>query len=93
MPEKTEAYITVVGSDHKIDLPAKMSVGAKVAIILVDDDQTVELARQQRFADTLAAIRAASLEKLPVISDTELDKLVDCKFLTNPPAHDTMPAL
>ena len=76
MLEKTEAYITVVGSDHKIALPSRMPVGAKVAVILVGDDQTEDLARQQRFADTLAAIRAASLEELPVISDAELDELI-----------------
>ena len=76
MLEKTEAYITIVGNDHKIALPAEMPVGAKVAVILMGDDPTSELARQQRFADTLAAIRNASLEELPVISDTELDELI-----------------
>ncbi len=76
MLERTEAYITIVGSDHKIALPAEMPVGAKVAVILMGDDQTAELARQQRFTDTLAAIRTASLEEPHVISDTELDELV-----------------
>jgi len=78
--ETTSAYITTVGSDHTIVLPAEMPVGATVAVIVVPTSTTSvdDAARRARFAETLSAIRAASArETPPAISDDDLDALIE----------------
>jgi len=65
--ETIPAYITKVGSDHTIVLPNEMPVGAMVAVIVVPTDVAAAdvAARRARFAETLAAIRAASVGGAP----------------------------
>lgn len=74
--EKTEAYISVVDKDHKIKVPKSLPVGAKVAIILVEAAPEQESARQQRFATTLEAIRAASTYPSADLSEADIDLLI-----------------
>jgi hypothetical protein len=78
--ETTPAYVTKVGSDHTIVLPDEMPIGATVAIIVVPTGAASgdDAARRARFAETLAAIRAASAGRpQPAISDGELDALIE----------------
>ena len=76
----TPAYIATVGEDHTIVLPEDIPVGAQVTITMIPSSAPNEHdeARRARFAETLAAIHAASTTETapPAISDSELDALI-----------------
>ncbi len=78
----TTAYVATVGPDHTIILPNDVPVGATIAVIVMpptivgsDGDE----ARRARFAETLAATRAAMADEAlqPTLSDAEVDELVE----------------
>ena len=80
--ETIPAYITVVNPDRTIVLPDDMPIGARVAVVIVPSDLSLpdnDAARHERFAKTLAAIKAAmeSAEPSPTISDDDLDELIE----------------
>jgi len=75
----TPAYIAIVGEDHTVVLPEEIPIGAQVTITVIPpvQNQLDDRARSARFAETLAAIRAATnAPNPPAISDTELDVLI-----------------
>jgi hypothetical protein len=78
--EMTPAYVATVGADHTIVVPEDIPIGTTVAVIVMPSESVKmsEEARHARFAETLAAIREASLqysEETP-ISDADLDALI-----------------
>lgn len=75
MLETTSAFITPVGPDHTIVLPNDIAVGATVSVVLMSPLPHADAERQTRFAETLAAIRAASAVKASLLAD-ELEGLV-----------------
>ncbi len=72
----TPAYITTVGPDRTITLPEDMDAGTVVAVVVMSPLHWPEESRQKRFETTLTAIRAASTETSPSITDTELSQLI-----------------
>ncbi len=76
----TPAYITTVGPDRTIVLPAEMAEGTTIAVIVLPDssEPADNLARKARFEATLNAIRAASVTENspPAISDEQLNVLI-----------------
>jgi len=77
--EMTPTHIATIRPDHTVTLPSEMPVGAKVMIIVMPDESAKidEVARKERFAKTLDAIRVAMQISLPQISDADLNALVD----------------
>ena len=80
--ETIPAYITVVNADRTIVLSDDMPIGARVAVVVVPSDLPLpdnDAARHERFAKTLAAIKAAmgSTESSLAISDDDLDELIE----------------
>lgn len=72
----TRAFITVVGVDHTITLPAEILPGTTVAVVAVPAAMTEAdlAARHERFAATRAAIEAAiSAPDRRSIDDADLD--------------------
>lgn len=75
--QSTPTYITIVNTDHTITLPPDVPVGATVAVVLMPSVlPTNEVARQARFEKTLTAIRAATAQPAPTITDSQLDALI-----------------
>jgi hypothetical protein len=80
--ETIPAYITVVTADRTIVLPDDMPIGAKVAVVIMPSERSLpneDDARRERFAKTLAAIKAAveSEESLSAMPDDALDELIE----------------
>jgi hypothetical protein len=71
----TPTYITTVNADHTVVLPVDVPVGAHVAIVLIPSAAD-EVARQARFATTLAAIKEAA-QATHYETSKDLDSLMD----------------
>jgi hypothetical protein len=72
----TAAFISTVNSDHTIQLPEEVPIGAKVAIFLMPggEPNPDQIVRRARFEKVIAAVRAAIADGFtpPIISDAEL---------------------
>ncbi len=77
--ETTAAYITTVGKDHTITLPAELPVGSKVAVIVMPKEtpDATEAKRRADFESALDVIRTLPQTPRVDISDAELDALIE----------------
>jgi len=77
----TSAFVSIVKSDRTIAVPDNIPVGAKVAVVLLPQEELQEdnNARNMRFQKVLEAIREAGENNFvsPQISQKELDQLID----------------
>lgn len=75
MLTSTAAFIGTLKPDHTLALPLEIPVGATVAVFVVPPlSPGAEVERAARFAETLAAARAAV--NPPTVSDDEIKQLV-----------------
>jgi hypothetical protein len=76
----TSAFVSTVKADRTIVLPEGIPVGARVAVVLLPQEELQEesAARNMRFQSVMDAIRAAinSNFEAPAISNKDLDQLI-----------------
>ena len=76
----TSAYVSTVGADRTIVLPESVPVGAKVAVVLLPDDETVGGgdARSMRFQIVMDSIQAAMDSHFATreVTEAELKQLI-----------------
>ncbi len=72
----TPAFIGTLDANRTIVLPPEVPAGSTVAVFVVPPTASDEAARHARFAETLAAVRAASQLPQPEISDAKRDALI-----------------
>lgn len=77
----TSAFVSTVKSDRTITVPDNIPVGAKVAVVLLPQEEIYEDSdtRNLRFQKVMDAIREANENNYstPEISQKELDRLID----------------
>jgi len=76
----TSAYVSTVSADRTIVLPESVPVGAKVAVVLLPVDETLDKSetRSARFQIVMDAIRAAMDSHFAAreVTDAELKQLI-----------------
>ena len=74
-------FVTTVGDDHTIVLPASVPSGAKIGIVILSDTPKRKLSRKERFKAALAEIEHAVIRNqtapIAIPSPSEFNALTE----------------